>query len=125
MDTLSKKKRSELMSKIRSVSAMERNAKKFVSKKAGIRLRHQPKGIHGRPDFANKSRKVAVFLNGCFFHQPCPRRCSKVPKTNRAFWRKKFMRNAERQKEVKSVLRRQGWKILTYWEHSATGRKRK
>lgn len=107
--------RSELMSRIRSVSGMERRARPLATLAAGCRLRHQPKGVFGRPDYASKSRKVAVFVDGCWFHS-CPRHFT-MPKTNRPFWRRKFKRNVERRREVSAVLKGDGWKIMRIWEH--------
>lgn len=109
--------RSEIMSRIRSVSRLEDKARPMVRRLAKCRLRHQP-DMFGRPDFGNKSRKVAVFVNGCFWHQPCPKRCAKAPKTNKRFWSGKFRRNRERHREVVKELRRRDYKVLVLWEHS-------
>lgn len=112
---MSKKKRSELMSRIKSVSAMEVRARKIATALAGCRLVHQPKNVYGRPDYGNKARKIVVFVDGCYWHY-CPAHGS-VPKTNAAFWRKKFKRNIQRRKEVAAVLKSRGWKVLEMWEH--------
>lgn len=117
MDTVDKKVRSRIMSSIKSVSELERRAAKRLSKLVGCRLRHQPMGIEGRPDFANKARMVCIFVHGCFWHQPCPLGCSKMPKSRRAFWRRKFARNAERHRESVDALREAGWEVWTIWEH--------
>ncbi len=118
MDRLSKEKRSELMSKIHSVSAMEVSARAFATSKVGCALRHQPKNMPGRPDYGNKAKKVAVFIHGCYWHQPCPRKCSRMPKTNRGFWRAKFARNRRRHAEVRKLLTRAGYRVFTFWEHA-------
>lgn len=115
MDRLTKKKRSELMSKIRSVSAMEVSARGYATAKAGYTLRHQPKNIPGRPDYGNKARMTAVFIHGCFWH-----RCRlhwRMPKTNKAFWGRKFDRNVARHRRVKKLLTRAGYRVFTLWEH--------
>ena len=117
MDNITKKQRSELMGKIKSVSMLETLSKAYVREIARCRLVHQPGGIFGRPDFANKAQRVAVFVHSCFFHFPCPERCCKLPKTNRDFWREKFKRNKARHEEVLETLSAQGWKIFTIWEH--------
>jgi DNA mismatch endonuclease (patch repair protein) len=109
------------MSRIRSVSALEAEARPIASRRAGCRLRHQPKGIHGRPDYANKARLTAVFVHGCWWHR-CPAHF-KAPKTNRKFWARKFARNVARHREVSRALRRRGWRVLTIWEHEVRGRK--
>lgn len=115
MDRLSKKKRGELMSKIRSVSKMELAACGFATEKAGCTLRHQPRNIPGRPDYGNKVQKVAVFIHGCFWHVCCKH--GRFPKTNRMFWRRKLTRNVERHRQSKRALARLGYRVLTIWEH--------
>lgn len=117
MDILSPEKRSLLMSKIKSTSSIELVAKKMAERLAGCSLRHQPNGIFGRPDFANKTKKIVVFVNGCFWHQPCPEKCCKVPKNRHKIWRAKFKRNKNREKEVYAILSSQDWKIIIIWEH--------
>jgi len=79
----------------------------------GYRL--HPKNIPGRPDIAFISRRVAVFVMGCFWHR-CPKCNYKLPKTNRKFWKQKFDRNVERDKRKQTDLRRLGWKVLFVWE---------
>jgi len=122
MDTMTKAQRSRLMARIGSVSMMEIAAGDLARAVAGCRLRHQPAGIHGRPDYANKARKVAVFVHGCYWHQPCPLNCSKPPVSNVPFWTRKFDRNRARHQEVAAVLQASGWRVLVLWEHEI-GRK--
>lgn len=124
MDTVSKKKRSWIMSRIRSVSKMEIAAAKLAAKRAGCRVVHHPKGIPGNPDYANKARRVAVFIHGCFFHFPCPKGCAKMPKSNIEFWKKKFTRNAYRHNQVIAELESQGWWVITIWEHEVRKKER-
>lgn len=113
MDNVTKAQRSYIMSRIRSVSMAELDIKSAIR---GYRLRHQPKGIVGKPDYANKTRKVAIFFNGCYWHQPCPSKCSKMPTSNSTFWKKKFKDNRRRQHEVFRALYFQGWAIGVVWE---------
>lgn len=72
--------------------------------------------IPGRPDFVFLSEKVAVFVDGCFWHG-CPK-CYRRPKSNRKFWDKKREGNMARDKRVNRQLRRQGWKVIRIWQHS-------
>ncbi len=116
----SRQYRSELMSKIRSVSAMEVRARGIATTVAGCRLVHQPKGVLGRPDYANKSRQVAVFVHGCFWHA-CPWHGT-MPKSNRPFWQEKFQRNRNRHAYVAAMLRKSGWRVITVWEHQVKRR---
>lgn len=116
MDTLTKKQRSALMSRIRSVSMMEVRARKLATLRAGVRLYHQPKNLVGRPDYANKAKKVAVYIHGCFWHM-CSKHC-KMPKSNKAFWSKKLNRNVARNIEMRGKLRKLGYEVIILWEHS-------
>ncbi len=70
----------------------------------------------GKPDFAFPKQKVAVFVDGCFWHG-CPK-CYTRPKTNRKFWDEKLEDNMARDKRVTRQLRRQGWKVIRIWQHS-------
>jgi DNA mismatch endonuclease (patch repair protein) len=72
--------------------------------------------LPGKPDFAFPKQKVAVFVDGCFWHG-CPK-CYTRPKTNRAFWDKKRTDNMARDKRVTRQLRWQGWKVIRIWQHS-------
>jgi len=69
----------------------------------------------GRPDFIFPKQKIAIFLDGCFWHG-CPR-CYSEPKTNKKFWRDKFISNKKRDTKVNLLLRKKGWKIKRFWEH--------
>jgi DNA mismatch endonuclease (patch repair protein) len=66
--------------------------------------------IPGRPDFAFRKQKVALFVDGCFWHG-CPR-CFRLPKQNRAFWKAKIEGNRRRDRSVNGRLRRLGWKVI-------------
>ena len=69
-----------------------------------------------RPDFVFPKLKLAVFVDGCFWHD-CPKHATK-PKNNAAFWRKKFAANKSRDRLVTRTLRATGWRVLRLWEHS-------
>ena len=79
-------------------------------RREGIRgwRRHLP--VPGRPDFAFRKQKVAIFVDGCFWHG-CPR-CFRLPKQNRAFWKAKIEGNRRRDRTVNGRLRRLGWKVI-------------
>jgi DNA mismatch endonuclease (patch repair protein) len=68
-----------------------------------------------RPDFVFPRLRLAVFVDGCFWHG-CPRHATK-PKNNRAFWRRKLAANKARDRLVSRTLRRAGWRVLRIWEH--------
>jgi DNA mismatch endonuclease (patch repair protein) len=69
-----------------------------------------------RPDFVFPQRRLAVFVDGCFWHG-CPRHATQ-PKGNAAFWRRKFAANIARDRRVDRALRRAGWRVLRIWEHA-------
>jgi len=114
-DNLSREKRSRVMSSIRAKDTRPELAIRKLLWNEGIRYRKHDGSVHGRPDISNKSRKVAVFIDGCFWHG-CPR-CYKEPKSNVSYWREKIIRNKKRRTLVKSNLRKDGWKVFEFWEH--------
>jgi DNA mismatch endonuclease (patch repair protein) len=115
-DVFTKAKRSEVMSRIRGRGNKDTElalAKIFRANKITGWRRHQR--IFGKPDFIFQAIKLAVFVDGCFWHC-CPRHATK-PKNNRAFWRRKFSRNEKRDVLVNRTLRMQGWRVIRIWEH--------
>jgi DNA mismatch endonuclease, patch repair protein len=118
-DHLSEGKRSWNMSRIRSRDTIP---ELFVRKKLtnlGVRYRLHVSSLPGKPDIVIKKQKIAVFVNGCFWHQHpgCSRSTS--PKTNKSYWEPKLRKNIERQKKVFLELRKDRWNIITIWECEA------
>ena len=70
----------------------------------------------GRPDIAFPGRKIAIFVNGCFWHH-CPQCNPTFPKRNREFWQAKIERNMARDERVQTELRELGWTVIVVWEH--------
>ena len=120
-DVFTKAKRSEVMSRIRGRGNKATEvalARLFRQNKITGWRRHLP--IFGRPDFTFPKQKIAVFVDGCFWHG-CPKH-SNLPANNRAFWKRKFSTNKLRDNLVTGTLRSQGWRVLRIWEHEL-GRK--
>lgn len=69
----------------------------------------------GRPDICYPSKKLAIFVHGCFWHR-CPICTTNFPKTNTEFWRTKFELNVSRDTAKKESLNALGWKVLELWE---------
>jgi len=115
MDTFSAEKRSWIMAQVKSTGnrSTEKNfiAVLHESKLLGWR-RHYP--IFGKPDFVFPRAKVAVFVDGCFWHGH-PRKC-RVPQSNREYWSKKIDRNIVRDRLVTRTLKDKGWKVIRIWE---------
>jgi DNA mismatch endonuclease (patch repair protein) len=115
-DVFTKAKRSDVMSRIRGSGNKETELRLIAIFRAqaitGWR-RHWP--VFGKPDFVFPTEKLAVFVDGCFWHG-CPKHAVK-PKQNAAFWRKKIATNKARDRLVNRTLRRKGWRVLRIWEH--------
>jgi len=111
-DIFSKEKRSQTMSQIKNKET--KLELKFKNMLQGLRFRYQPKLI-GKPDFALKNLKIAIFVDSCFWHK-CPRHF-RQPKSNKTYWIPKIDRNVKRSKEINCQLKKEGWKILRFWEH--------
>ena len=69
----------------------------------------------GKPDIAFPGKKIAIFVNGCFWHR-CPICNPSMPKSNTKFWTKKFSKNIERDKKKIQELEELDWRVLTIWE---------
>ena len=69
----------------------------------------------GRPDIAYPGRKIAIFVNGCFWHR-CPHCNLPLPKSHTEFWKEKFDRNQERDRRDITELELEGWTVITVWE---------
>lgn len=93
----------------------ERIVRKYLSA-IGIRYRLSLKTLPGKPDIVVHSRKLAIFVHGCFWH--AHRRCkvAHVPKSRTAYWRDKLERTVKRDRKSITALRRLGWRILVIWE---------
>ena len=81
----------------------------------GGRMKAEGRGRGVSVDFVFRRERVAVFIDGCFWHG-CPRHGT-MPAGNRAFWKAKLARNAERDREVTRALKKAGWRVLRIWEH--------
>jgi DNA mismatch endonuclease (patch repair protein) len=85
----------------------------------GFRYRLHVKDLPGSPDIVFPSRKLAVFVHGCFWHRHLGCRAATDPKTRQEFWRAKFDRNVERDADVISRLEKMGWRTRVVWECEA------
>ncbi|HQL96452.1 MAG TPA: very short patch repair endonuclease [Candidatus Hydrogenedentes bacterium] len=116
-DVFTKEKRSEVMSRIRSRGNVRTELRLIeIMRGAGITGWRRGQPVLGRPDFVFRRERVAVFVDGCFWHG-CPK-CYRRPKSNRKFWDAKAARNRARDAEVTRALRRAGWTVVRIWEHA-------
>jgi len=114
-DVFSKKKRSEVMSLIRSKNTKPEIYVRSFLHKNGYRFRLHQNNLPGKPDIVLKRHKVVINVNGCFWHQ---HNCGKsnIPKSNRKFWLNKFKNNKKRDRLNTLKLRKLGWKVYKIWE---------
>jgi DNA mismatch endonuclease (patch repair protein) len=118
-DVYTKAKRSKVMSLIRGRGNLStEGALAKIFRAGGITgwRRHQP--VFGKPDFIIRARRLAVFVDGCFWHC-CPKHAT-IPAPRRAFWVKKVGSNKARDRRVTHELHRCGWRVIRIWEHDLT-----
>ena len=115
VDRVSGKKRSWIMSRVGSRDTKpEIIVRRFLHTK-GFRYRLHNKNIIGKPDLSNQKRKVAVFVNGCFWHRHGCKRTT-TPETNKEFWLEKFNKNIKRDRETIKTLKKDNWMVIVVWE---------
>lgn len=120
-DVFTKANRSQVMSRIRGHGNKDTEVALVkllrIHRVSGWR-RRQP--VFGKPDFVFRTARVAVFVDGCFWHG-CPRHCN-TPASNRLFWKKKLATNRTRDRRVNQMLRKSGWRVVRIWEHDLAKR---
>lgn len=108
--------RRRMMAAIKGKHTLPERLLRSALHRAGYRFRLHCRDLPGRPDLAFPSRRKAVEVRGCFWHQHpgCPK-CS-VPSTRREYWLPKLARNRERDLINERALTALGWRILVIWE---------
>lgn len=107
---------SRIMSAIRAKNTKPEMQLRKALWEAGIRgYRLHWKKVPGRPDISFPGKKVAVFVNGCFWHR-CPHCELGLPKSHSKFWKEKFEKNVARDDRKIKELKIAGWRTLTIWE---------
>lgn len=116
VDTVSKKQRSEIMSKIRGHDTKIEVALRSFLFRAGFRFKKNVKSLPGTPDIVFPKYRTVVFVDGCFWHGHYRCADGHIPRTNSKYWRLKIAHNKKRDKKQRRGLRRSGWKVLSCWE---------
>ena len=114
-DKFDKQTRSAIMSKIKGKNtSLEVNFRKLLWKDGlrGYRLHCK---LPGKPDVVFTKKKVAVFIDGCFWHK-CPK-CYKEPKSRKKYWLPKITNNAMRDRKNIQMLKKEGFRVIRLWEH--------
>lgn len=122
MDIVSKQQRSKIMSKIRSRNTRPEMAVRRFLWQQGYRYRLCVRDLPGRPDIVIRRLKVAIFVNGCFWHGH--NHITRRPDTNASYWSKKIEGNQQRDIENGIKLRRMGWTVITIWECELSAKRR-
>ena len=116
-DVFTKSKRSAVMSRIRGSGNKDTELRLIsIFRAHHITGWRRNRKLPGKPDFVFPSRRLAVFVDGCYWHG-CPRHYRR-PKSNRKFWDAKIARNRRRDREVNRLLKARGWRVLRVWEHA-------
>lgn len=108
--------RSEMMARVRSRGTQPEAAVEAVLRDAGYRFQTQVAKLPGTPDFVLTRYKLAIFVNGCFWHKHSCRRGQSTPVSNAKFWQIKRSANVLRDQRTTRKLRRAGWSVMTIWE---------
>lgn len=116
-DCFSVEKRSQVMAQIKSQGTQPevRLGALLAIWLPEMEILQSPKEIIGRPDFALTQGRIAIFLDGCFFHG-CPQHY-REPKQNSEYWIAKVARNRKHDQLVTRTLKAEGWRVIRIWEH--------
>lgn len=114
-DIFTRKQRSYCMSRIRAKDTQpEITFRKLISG-IGIRGYRLHYRLPGKPDIVFPKRKIAIFIDGCFWHK-CPK-CFPVLSTRKKYWVNKIQSNIDRDIRINKELKKAGWRVIRVWEH--------
>lgn len=117
MDVLTQEQRHHTMSHIRATDTKAEVMLRNALWHKGLRYRKNYAALPGKPDIALTRQKIAIFVDGDFWHarghQDCP---GEQVASNKEYWQKKLARNVERDKDVTDALTEAGWLVLRFWE---------
>ncbi len=115
MDHVNKTRRSWIMSRIKSSGNATNERRLYaIMRQLGIRGWRRKTELFGRPDFVFTKKQVCVFADGDFWHGHPTK--SRLPRTNRKYWRRKRDAAVRRDRVVTRKLRQDGWTVLRFWE---------
>lgn len=120
VDVHSSKQRSYNMSRIRSRDTGPEIKLRKLLFSEGLRGYRISAKLPGKPDIVFRKYKLAVFIDGCFWHK-CPK-CFISPETRKKFWHDKIKSNVERDNKINRILEKDGWTVVRFWEHDVRKR---
>lgn len=121
-DIFTKRKRSEVMSRIRGKDTKPEVSFRKALHRLGFRYRLHAKGLPGKPDIVLPKYRTAIFVHGCFWHGHRPCKVYRLPKTNREFWAEKIAGNRSRDRRNVKALLGDGWRVAVVWECALQGK---
>lgn len=124
MDSVTRERRSEIMSRVRSKDTGPERVVRRLIHGMGYRYGLHRRDLPGTPDLVFPSRVKVIFINGCFWHGHKCALGQRMPKSRRDFWVPKIDGNRRRDARKKGALRRMGWGVLTVWECQLTALER-
>ena len=116
MDTVTRERRSEIMSRVRARGTRPEMAVRRLVHGLGYRYRLHGKRLPGRPDLVFAGRRKVIFVHGCFWHRHPGCNLARTPKSRVDFWRTKLDGNRQRDILNERGLRDLGWRSLVVWE---------
>ena len=108
--------RSEMMGRVRSKDTKPEVRTRSAAHALGHRFRIHVADLPGKPDLANKARRWAIFVHGCFWHSHEKCRLASKPRSNTGYWSDKLARNQKRDATHEQALRDLGYQVLVVWE---------
>ncbi|MFH0883188.1 MAG: very short patch repair endonuclease [bacterium] len=116
MDNLSIQDRKKAMSSVSSENTSIEKEVRSILWRQGFRYRVNVVDLPGKPDIANKTQKIAIFVHGCFWHGHDCKHGKNRPKTNKKYWNEKINRNRTRDEENIKKLKELGYCVIIVWE---------
>ena len=117
MDNVSPETRSRVMARVRSNRnrSTEWRIRSGLVRAGVCGWKINAGDVLGKPDFVFPMQRIAIFVDGCFWHG-CPK-CKRTPSSNTEYWDAKILRNRQRDRRVSTALRKDGWRVIRFWEH--------
>jgi DNA mismatch endonuclease Vsr len=115
MDKLTVEQRRKNMQAVKAKGSKIETTLALALFSKGLRYRKNDKSVHGKPDLSFKKHKLAIFVDGEFWHGKDWEVRKNDHKSNKEFWVSKIERNIKRDKEVNDILQKEGWKVVRFW----------
>jgi DNA mismatch endonuclease (patch repair protein) len=116
IDTIATSQRSAVMKKIRSGNTGPERALRSALHRVGLRFRLHRRDLPGTPDIVFPKQRLAIFVQGCFWHQHQGCRDGRIPKSRLEYWEKKLHANVARDERNRAQLLAMGWSVIEVWE---------